>query len=111
MLALKVIFPNNGLQFAQNFIRTGLARIQGAPIPLPYGGKTRNFMVDVDPKALYAYQVSPSDISVSTAGYSLINVIREEKRREERIALTKFCRQRGDRGPSVDWRPRRRRTY
>jgi hypothetical protein len=41
-------------------------------------------MVDIDPKALYAYQVSPSEISVSTAGYSLINVRREEKRREEK---------------------------
>jgi multidrug efflux pump subunit AcrB len=50
---------------AQNFIRTDLARIPGAAIPLPYGGKTRSIMVDIDPRALYAYQVSPSDISTA----------------------------------------------
>jgi multidrug efflux pump subunit AcrB len=50
---------------AQNFIRTDLARIPGAAIPLPYGGKTRSIMVDIDPRALYAYQVSPSDISAA----------------------------------------------
>jgi multidrug efflux pump subunit AcrB len=51
--------------FAQNFIRTDLARIEGASIPLPYGGKTRSIMVDIDPRALYAYQASPSDISAA----------------------------------------------
>lgn len=51
--------------FAQNFIRTDLARIEGASIPLPYGGKTRSIMVDIDPRALYAYQTSPSDISAA----------------------------------------------
>jgi multidrug efflux pump subunit AcrB len=51
--------------FAQNFIRTDLARIEGASIPLPYGGKSRSIMVDIDPQALYAYQIAPSDISAA----------------------------------------------
>jgi len=53
--------------FAQNFIRTDLARIQGASIPLPYGGKTRSIMVDIDPPSLYAHQVSPADISAAVS--------------------------------------------
>src|SRR3984885_1910631 len=58
--------------FAQNFIRTDLARIQGASIPLPYGGKTRSIMVDIDPRALYAYQTSPSDISAAISNQAPI---------------------------------------
>jgi multidrug efflux pump subunit AcrB len=33
----------------QNFIRTQLATIQGAAVPLPYGGKFRQVMVDLNP--------------------------------------------------------------
>ena len=47
----------------QNFIRTQLATVQGAAIPLPFGGRARQVMVDLDPKALYAKQLSPLDIS------------------------------------------------
>src|ERR1039457_1825177 len=38
----------------QNFIRTQLATIQGAAIPLPYGGKFRSVMVDLNPEQLFA---------------------------------------------------------
>ena len=58
--------------YAQNFIRTDLARVQGASIPLPYGGKTRSIMVDIDPSALYAYQVSPADISAAVSNQAPI---------------------------------------
>jgi multidrug efflux pump subunit AcrB len=61
----KTLSEQDLADLAQNFIRTDLARIQGASIPLPYGGKTRSIMVDLDPRALYAYQVSPSDISAA----------------------------------------------
>jgi multidrug efflux pump subunit AcrB len=36
---------------AYNFMRTQLATVQGAQIPLPYGGKVRQIMVDLDPGA------------------------------------------------------------
>lgn len=48
-----------------NFIRTQLATVQGASIPLPYGGKQRNIMVDLDPNLLYAKHLSPADISTA----------------------------------------------
>jgi multidrug efflux pump subunit AcrB len=38
----------------QNFIRTQLATIQGAAVPLPYGGKFRAVMVDLNPEQLFA---------------------------------------------------------
>jgi multidrug efflux pump subunit AcrB len=45
-----------------NFIRTQLVAVQGAAIPLPYGGKTRVVNVNVDPDALYARGVSAQEI-------------------------------------------------
>ncbi len=47
----------------QNFIRTQLATIQGSSIPLPYGGKFRQVMVDLDPGSMYARGVSATDVS------------------------------------------------
>ena len=56
----------------QNFIRTQLATIQGASVPLPYGGRFRNVMVDLNPDALYAKQLSPADISTAMGNQNLI---------------------------------------
>ena len=47
----------------QNFIRTQLATMQGAAVPLPYGGKFRSVMVDLDPEQLFAKGLSPADVS------------------------------------------------
>ena len=49
--------------YGMNFIRTQLATVQGASVPLPYGGKFRQIMVDIDPDALYAKHLSATDIS------------------------------------------------
>lgn len=55
-----------------NFIRTRLATVQGASIPLPWGGKTRQIMVDLDPDALYAKHLSGVDVSNALNGQNLI---------------------------------------
>src|ERR1700760_4811103 len=47
---------------ASNFLRAGLAVVQGAQIPWPYGGKNRLIMVDLDPDKLYAWGLSPQDV-------------------------------------------------
>jgi len=57
---------------ATNFLRTRLATIQGASIPLPYGGKVRQVTVDLDPKALLAHGVSGSDVVNAVAAQNLI---------------------------------------
>src|SRR5438034_3268367 len=49
--------------YGYNFIRTQLATVQGAQVPLPYGGKPRQIMVDIDPAKLYGKGLSPTDVS------------------------------------------------
>ncbi len=56
----------------QNFIRTPLATVQGASVPGPYGGKQRQVVVDLDPNALYAKQLSPIDVSSAFSQQNLI---------------------------------------
>src|SRR6195952_5180766 len=45
-----------------NFIRPQLATIQGASVPIPYGGKVRQVMVDIDSHQLIAKGLSPMDV-------------------------------------------------
>jgi multidrug efflux pump subunit AcrB len=47
----------------QNIIRPDLAVVRGASIPYPYGGMPRVMMVDIDPQALQARGLSPTDVS------------------------------------------------
>ena len=49
--------------YGYNFIRTQLSTVQGASFPLPYGGKPRQIMVDLDPEALFARNISPGRIA------------------------------------------------
>jgi multidrug efflux pump subunit AcrB len=58
--------------YATNFIRTQLATVQGASIPLPYGGKTRAVAVDLDPRKLQAYGISPQEVSAAINQQSVI---------------------------------------
>ena len=47
---------------SMNVVRTQMATIQGAAFPLPYGGRQRQIMVDIDPESLYAKGLSPIDV-------------------------------------------------
>src|ERR1700761_6298575 len=49
--------------YGQNFVRTRLATVPGISVPLPYGGKVREVMVDLDPDALYGKGLSATDVS------------------------------------------------
>src|SRR5664279_5407574 len=62
-LSSKTLSEQELFDLGQNFLRTQLATIQGAAVPLPYGGKFRQVMVDLNPDALYAKQLSPTDVS------------------------------------------------
>ncbi len=48
--------------YGYNFIRTQMATVQGASFPLPYGGRPRQIMVDMDLKSLYAQGLSANDV-------------------------------------------------
>ncbi|HEX6464535.1 MAG TPA: efflux RND transporter permease subunit [Vicinamibacterales bacterium] len=55
-----------------NFIRVQLATVQGASVPNPYGGKQAQVQVDLDPRAMQARGVSPSDVVSAITAQNLI---------------------------------------
>src|SRR5262245_18868617 len=48
---------------ANNFIRPPIATVQGATVSYPFGGKSRQIMVDLNTDELYAKHLSPIDVS------------------------------------------------
>ena len=58
--------------FGQNFIRPQLASVAGSTVPSPYGGKTRQIQIDLDPQAMQAKHVSPADIQNALSNQNLI---------------------------------------
>ncbi|MDP9034712.1 MAG: efflux RND transporter permease subunit [Myxococcota bacterium] len=60
------------LDLTSNFLRTGLATVQGAQMPLPYGGKQRQVMIDIDPARLYALGLTPGDVSNAVQAQNLV---------------------------------------
>jgi multidrug efflux pump subunit AcrB len=55
-----------------NFIRTQLITVPGAAVPLPYGGKTREVQIDLDPAALQARGLSGQDVALALAAQNLV---------------------------------------
>jgi len=62
-LTSKTLSEQDLYDLGLNFIRTQLATVQGAQVPLPYGGKSRQVMVDLDPQKLFGKGLSPADVS------------------------------------------------
>ncbi len=52
-------------------VRQAIAGVRGARLPLPYGGKPRQIMVDLDPQALLARGITPSDVNTALANANL----------------------------------------
>jgi multidrug efflux pump subunit AcrB len=63
----------------QNFIRGQLATINGAAVPLPYGGEQRSIMVDVEPIQLLANHLTASDLSLALNNQNLVTPSGTEK--------------------------------
>ena len=55
-----------------NYLRTQLSTLRGTSVPNVYGGKFRNIFVDLDPQAMFAKQVSASDVSSALGAGNLI---------------------------------------
>ncbi|MBU9345258.1 efflux RND transporter permease subunit [Burkholderia multivorans] len=55
-----------------SFIRTQLATVQGAAVPLPFGGKIRQIVVDLDTRALQAKGLAPIDVVNAINAQNLI---------------------------------------
>ena len=58
--------------YGTNFIRADMATVQGAQIPWPYGGKQRQIMVDIDPPRLWAWGLSPREVTAAIATQNVI---------------------------------------
>jgi CzcA family heavy metal efflux pump len=63
----------------QNFIRGQLTTINGAAVPLPYGGEQRSIMVDVEPLQLAANHLTASDLSAALSNQNLVTPSGTEK--------------------------------
>src|ERR1700752_5263570 len=65
---LQLGLSGNGLtepqlnDIALNFLRTQLVTVPGAAIPFPYGGKSRQLMVTLNPGLLQSKGLSPNDV-------------------------------------------------
>jgi multidrug efflux pump subunit AcrB len=57
---------------ALNFLRTQLVTVPGASVPYPYGGKTRQVMVNLNPRLLQAKSLSPSDVLTALGKQNII---------------------------------------
>src|SRR6201994_3162884 len=75
---LQLGLSGNGLSEQQlndlgtNFIRPQLANVPGASLPLPYGGKVRQVMVDIDSHELLSKGLSPMDVVNAVNAQSVI---------------------------------------
>ncbi|WP_250464610.1 MULTISPECIES: efflux RND transporter permease subunit [unclassified Caballeronia] len=58
--------------FGNSFLKTQLATVQGASVPLPYGGKQRQIMVDIDSRRLQAKNLAPTDVVNAISAQNLI---------------------------------------
>jgi len=71
-LSSKTLSEQELYDYGNNFIRTQLATVQGAAVPLPFGGKVRQIMVDIDSRALQARGLSPLDVVNAVNAQNLI---------------------------------------
>jgi multidrug efflux pump subunit AcrB len=57
---------------ANQIVRTFVTSVRGAATPYPYGGKQRQVQVDINPQALLAHHLAPSDVVSAIANQNLI---------------------------------------
>src|ERR1700761_2743579 len=67
-----VLSEQQVLDLSQNFIRPQLTTVEGAAIPFPYGGKTREIQVDLNPLAMQADGLSATDVETALAGQNQV---------------------------------------
>ena len=58
--------------YATNFVRADMAVVPGTQIPWPYGGKQRQIMIDIDPQRLFAWDLSPRDLTNAIVNQNVI---------------------------------------
>jgi multidrug efflux pump subunit AcrB len=71
-LSSKTLPEDKIFDYALNFIRIRLFTIPGLSTPAPFGGKTREIVIDADPRAMEAKGLSPSDLLNALQAQNLI---------------------------------------
>ena len=62
-----------------NVVRTRLVTVPGAAVPFPFGGKSRQVQIDLDPAALQARGLSGQDVATALAAQNLITPVGTQK--------------------------------
>ncbi|MES2310927.1 MAG: efflux RND transporter permease subunit [Pseudomonadota bacterium] len=78
-LSGKGLTEQNLGDLALNILRPQLVSVAGAAVPYPYGGKTRQVQIDVDPSALQARGLSAADVANALAAQNLITPVGTQK--------------------------------
>jgi len=65
-----------------NFLRTQLVTVPGAAVPFPYGGKTRQVMINLNPTLMQSKGLSPLDILNAVTQQNLGRALRHGKDRK-----------------------------
>ncbi|WP_186131095.1 efflux RND transporter permease subunit [Burkholderia gladioli] len=78
-LSGKGLSEQNLADLGLNTLRPALVTVPGAAIPFPFGGKTRQVQLDVDPAALQARGLSAQEVANALAGQNLLTPIGTEK--------------------------------
>jgi len=74
---IQLLLASNKLSEAQLYdfglyrVRQAIAPVRGSRLPLPFGGKPRQIMVDIDPAAMTAHGLNPMDITNTFAAQNL----------------------------------------
>ncbi len=78
-LSGKALTEQQLADLALNTIRIPLITVHGAAIPYPYGGKSREVQIDLDPAAMQARGLSGQDVANALAAQNLITPVGTEK--------------------------------
>jgi CzcA family heavy metal efflux pump len=78
-LSGKGLTEQNLADLSMNTVRTRLVTVPGAAIPYPFGGKTRQVQIDLDPAALQARGLSGQDVANALAAQNLITPVGTQK--------------------------------
>jgi CzcA family heavy metal efflux pump len=80
-----------------NMVRTRLVTVPGAAVPYPYGGKTRQILIDLDDTALHAKGLSAQDVQNAFSAQNLINPVGTQK-----IGATEYTMQLNNAPSDID---------
>ncbi len=78
-LSGKGLTEQNLADLGLNAVRIRLVTVPGAGVPFPYGGKSRQIQIDLNPPALQARGLSAQDVSNALAAHNLVVPVGSQK--------------------------------